>query len=320
MKADSSKYRAVLDTFWADMDVLEWAPDEKLFYLWVFTNQHLDICGCYQVSTKVMAHETGVTLDRIQELIAKFSDENKIRYNFETRELLILNWKKHNEGFFRPENKNSVKAISEGAGRIKSEEFRNVVLLWLGVRVAPTLPPTLPPTQAPAPQPKPKPEPEPELETTTTTQEQPTEVIEAQALEPEPSKASSSRMSINEFRFLFQEATGELMPGGCNRQAVELCGRYPPQAIKNAFDVTALQGGKTLKYVAAVLRGDPKPQARGRDRPSKRDEIAEGLANIRAVVEAFNEHDGLRAGNGAFDGDFREAGTGSGGAVSASAA
>jgi len=58
MKADSSKYRAVLDTFWADMDVLEWTPDEKLFYLWVLTNQHLDICGCYQVSTKVMAHET----------------------------------------------------------------------------------------------------------------------------------------------------------------------------------------------------------------------------------------------------------------------
>lgn len=285
MKADSAKYRAVLDTFWADMDVLEWAPDEKLFYLWVFTNQHLDICGCYQVSTRVMAHEMGVSVDRILELIAKFAGENKIRYCFETRELLILNWKKHNEGFFKAENKNSIRAISEGAGKIKAEELKDVVLSWLGIDI----PPTLPPTQAPTPQPKPKPEPEPEPKDDDTSSQASTT-----PLPPTADPEQSSLVSINEFRVLFQEATGQLLPGGCNKLASELCRRYDRQKIKGAFEITAMQGGKTLKYVTSVLEDRPKPEARSRDSPSRHEAaVQRGRENLAAAMEAIYAAEGV---------------------------
>ena len=102
----------------------------------------------------------------------------------------------------------------------------------------------------------------------------------------EPS--SSEKISINEFRFLFQEATGSLMPGGCNQQASELCRFYSREQIKSAFEITAVQGGKTLKYVASVLEGKPKPDARSRDRPSSKTEQAEGVIadNVAAAVEA----------------------------------
>ncbi len=281
MKADSAKYRAVLNTFWADMDVLEWVPDEKLFYLWVFTNQHLDICGCYQVSTRVMAHEMGVSIDRIMELIAKFSSENKIRYSFETRELLILNWKKHNEGFFKAENKNSIRAISEGAAKIKDEELKGVVFSWLGADVAPTLPPT----QDPAPQPEPKPEPEPKPDKDDDASSQ----ASTPPLPPAPEEEASSSMSIFEFRAGFREATGQLMPGGCNAKASELCRRYSREQIKGAFEVTATQGGRTFRYVEQVLDGKPRPEPRGRDRPSLDEERERILAANAAACRDFCE-------------------------------
>ncbi len=276
MKTDSSKYRAVLDTFWADMDVLEWTPDEKLFYLWVFTNQHLDICGCYQVSTKVMAHETGVTLERIQELIAKFSSENKIRYNFETRELLILNWKKHNEGFFRPENKNSVKAISEGAARIKSEELRNVVLLWLGVRVAPAPPPT----QAPAPQPKPKPEPEPEQRISDDASSQasttplPPTTDKKQRHHQQPDNEQRIRQAFEERKAFLTERFPWL---DLAVEAEQCVAKYQNKAI----------GADAAVLVLEWCKRNPKPEARGRDRPT----AGKGVERGERVRRSFDAID-----------------------------
>lgn len=107
------------------------------------------------------------------------------------------------------------------------------------------------------------------------------------------SEQSLSKISINEFRFLFQEATGNLMPGGCNQQASDLCRLYPREKIKSAFEITALQGGKTLKYVASVLEGKPKPEAieaRSRDRPTLEEERERILA---ANAEACREFCGV---------------------------
>lgn len=106
--------------------------------------------------------------------------------------------------------------------------------------------------------------------------------------------SSSEKMSTNEFRFLFQEATGSLMPGGCNQQASELCRYYSREQIKSAFEITAVQGGKTLKYVASVLEGKPKPDARSRDRPGARSErLRSDFAAIDRVAEAINASQGV---------------------------
>lgn len=74
--------------------------------------------------------------------------------------------------------------------------------------------------------------------------------------DPEP---SSSKMTINEFRFAFQEAAGTMMPGGCNAQASEWCMRFPRDKLEEAFRIMAMQGGKTVKYLGEVLSGKPKP-------------------------------------------------------------
>lgn len=289
MKADSAKYRSVLDTFWADMDVLEWAPDEKLFYLWVFTNQHLDICGCYQVSPKVMAHEVGVDVSRIEELIEKFSTENKIRYNFDTRELLILNWKKHNEGFFKAENKNSIRAIREGASKIKAKELKAVVIEWLGGVVAPTLPPTV----DPRPQPKPKPEPEPK--------EEPTAAASSQAsTTPTPSPPVEQQQQPGKVVTVFADSENQIRTAFRERHDF-LLGHFPYlQLSVEEEQCVAKYRGKPLTCEAGVLvlewcKRCPKPDARSRDRPISRQEeaVQRGLANHAVAMEAIYAAEGV---------------------------
>lgn len=109
--------------------------------------------------------------------------------------------------------------------------------------------------------------------------------------DPEP---SSSLVSINEFRVLFQEATGQMLPGGCNKLASELCRRYDRQKIKGAFEITAMQGGKTLKYVTSVLEDRPKPEARSRDSPSRHEAaVQRGRENLAAAMEAIYAAEGV---------------------------
>lgn len=140
-------------------------------------------------------------------------------------------------------------------------------------------------------------------------------------LPPTPVSESSSSMAINEFRAGFQEATGQLMPGGCNRLASELCRRYSREQIKGAFETTALQGGRTLRYVEQVLEGKPKADLpRGRDRPSKAELMREGFAVIDRVTEVIRASERVSGRDETVDGDVWAASGGDGCAVLVSAA
>lgn len=138
---------------------------------------------------------------------------------------------------------------------------------------------------------------------------------------PTPASEASSSMAINEFRVGFQEATGQLMPGGCNRLASELCRRYSREQIKCAFETTALQGGRTLRYVEQVLEGKPKANLpRGRDRPSRSELMQEGFAVIDRVTEVIRASERVSGRDEAVDGDVWAAAGGDGCAVLVSAA
>lgn len=70
-------------------------------------------------------------------------------------------------------------------------------------------------------------------------------------------------LSILEFRHLYCQTTGELLPGGLNNSAAELCRKHPREKIEAAFQEMAECGGKTFRYLAQILAGTPK----SRDRP-----------------------------------------------------
>lgn len=91
-------YRTVSMTFWTDPKVTDdFTPEDRYFYLYLFTNPHTNLCGCYEISLKQMAIETGYSKDSIENLLKRFDKvHDVIRYSTETKEILLLNWHKYN--------------------------------------------------------------------------------------------------------------------------------------------------------------------------------------------------------------------------------
>ena len=91
-------YRNVLMTFWTDSKVTDdFTPEDRYFYLYLFTNPHTNLCGCYEISLKQVANEMGYSKDSVENLIKRFENiHNVLKYSEETKEILLLNWHKYN--------------------------------------------------------------------------------------------------------------------------------------------------------------------------------------------------------------------------------
>ena len=91
-------YRSVNMSFWTDTKVVDtFTPEDKYFMLYCLTNSHTNILGCYEISVKQMANETGYSQDSVNNLLERFSKVHKIiEYDFKTKEILIRNWYKYN--------------------------------------------------------------------------------------------------------------------------------------------------------------------------------------------------------------------------------
>ena len=282
MKQNSTTYRAVKDSFWTDVLILDLLPEEKLFYVWLFTNQHLDTCGCYQVNMRTMEYETGLSRDAIAILIQRFTDIGRIKYNADNREIILLKWKKNNAGFFEPTNRNSIKAIKAGANNIKTPEFMEIVLNWLGNDEPTIQGATLPPTLGGRVQPEPKPEPEPKEKNSSTTF-----VEESNGVDQQEENPSSSKIGLLDFRDAFYRATGSLLPVGCNNSATELCQHNPRDKLLECFRIMAEQGGRTFKYFSNIVEGKPKAVVEGKSKAQQRQD--EAIANAQETRRILQE-------------------------------
>lgn len=119
-------YRQVYMTYWTDPKVADdFTPEDKYFYLYLITNPHTNICGCYEVSIKQMAWDTGYNEDTISRLLKRLMEEHKvIEYDAETREVLILNWYKYNWS----KSKDLLTSVKRTAESIKNDSFRTYIL------------------------------------------------------------------------------------------------------------------------------------------------------------------------------------------------
>ena len=91
-------YRSIQMTFWTDSKVVdEFTPEDKYFYLYLMTNPHTNLAGCYEISITQAANETGYNKESIERLLKRMEEvHNTIRYSKQTKEVLILNWSKYN--------------------------------------------------------------------------------------------------------------------------------------------------------------------------------------------------------------------------------
>ena len=119
-------YRTVYLSFWTDAKVDDdFTPEDKYFFLYLLTNPHTNICGCYEVTPKQMARETGYNEDSVKRLLDRMENvHGVIKYDSATKEVLIPNWGKYNWH-------NSPKTMAGAekvAQHIKSEAFKQSVV------------------------------------------------------------------------------------------------------------------------------------------------------------------------------------------------
>ncbi len=82
--------------FWQDNFVAELIPEEKLFYLYILTNMHVNALGCYEFRFKGAVDDTGYNRETVIRLLERFLEAKKIMFDPETNEILILKWYKYN--------------------------------------------------------------------------------------------------------------------------------------------------------------------------------------------------------------------------------
>ena len=129
-------YRNVQLSFWTDRKVEEeFTPEDKYFYLYLFTNPHTNLCGCYELGMRQASRETGYSEDTIIRLIERFETfHGVIRYSKETKEVLLLNWHKYNWTKSQDFKKGLEKQITE----VKDAEFKRFLTdLSNGIKTVP---------------------------------------------------------------------------------------------------------------------------------------------------------------------------------------
>lgn len=115
-------YRTVSLQFWTDPKVDdEFSPEDKYFYLYLLTNPHTALCGCYEISMKQMCRETGYNEDTVHRLLERLEKQHDvIRYSKQTKEVLILNWHKYNWS----KSEKIIAGVLDNALHIKDHNFR----------------------------------------------------------------------------------------------------------------------------------------------------------------------------------------------------
>lgn len=89
-------FRKIHTQFWSDPFMQELTPEQKYFYLFLLTNDKTKQCGIYEITKRQICYDTGYNIDTVSKLLEYFIKGGKIRYNSETNEIAIKNWKKYN--------------------------------------------------------------------------------------------------------------------------------------------------------------------------------------------------------------------------------
>lgn len=115
-------YRTISMNFWTDAKIVDdFTPEDRYFYLYLFTNPHTNLSGCYEISFRQMANETGYSKESVEKLTERFEKiHDVIRYSANTKELMILNWSKYNWSS-SPKFK---EALGKEIEKVKEPEFK----------------------------------------------------------------------------------------------------------------------------------------------------------------------------------------------------
>ena len=102
----------------------EFSPEDKFFWLMLLTTRYGNLCGCFSFTTMQMSRDSGYDENSIKVILNRFITKYKvIDYDFDTKEILILNWYKYN--WTRSPKFQNV--MAKHVAKIKSHKFKEYV-------------------------------------------------------------------------------------------------------------------------------------------------------------------------------------------------
>lgn len=123
-----AKQRVVNTKYWKDGYIRSLDRDGKLLFIYLFTNDRTEICGAYEITVDEIQFDTGLPLEKINELLAKFNKDKK--YIYRNGWLLCVNFIKNQ----RPNRsvlagiRNSLERVPRWCGDRLSQTIRNLNL------------------------------------------------------------------------------------------------------------------------------------------------------------------------------------------------
>lgn len=87
-------FRQIHVSTWKDPWFFELEPDEKLLFIYMFSNENTSISGIYEIPFRVICFETGLSSEFVKTALDKFEKANKIY--FENGVIWVKNLRKYN--------------------------------------------------------------------------------------------------------------------------------------------------------------------------------------------------------------------------------
>ena len=121
-----SKFRQIQTSFWSDTYIQEeMTAEDKYFYLYLMTNEFTTQIGIYPITKKQMAFDLGYSLESVQALLQRFETYHKlIKYDTETREIILLKWAENNLNIG---GKPVQDLIKKEISQVKNKEFLSLM-------------------------------------------------------------------------------------------------------------------------------------------------------------------------------------------------
>ena len=90
-----ANYRQIHVRIWKDEWFLDLEPQEKLLFIYLFSNESASLAGIYKIPLKVICFETGLEQKYIIDTLSKFSKHGKAFY--EDGIVMVSNMRRYHE-------------------------------------------------------------------------------------------------------------------------------------------------------------------------------------------------------------------------------
>lgn len=115
-------YRTFQVSFWDDRKIEEdFTRDDMDVFIYLLLNAQVNLSGCYEIGLNRIARESKVPYEDVIKAMDRLMNIHRvIDYSEETKEVLIINWYKHNW----TTSKDYIKGLKKHIDNVKDKQFK----------------------------------------------------------------------------------------------------------------------------------------------------------------------------------------------------